>query len=112
MSFATEATIIYNDKPFPGAKQLGFTQSGTFVLSLYKLPATEKLRGGYWTSIPISSKEYRRGHQTKAAFEDHGDRLVIYSDWGDRNVISAPRDVLDLLVAECIDNELPQLETR
>lgn len=110
MSFPTDAIIIYNGDSFYGAKELGFSASGSFILSLYPLPATHEHRGGYWTSIPISGKEYRREHPTKTAFEDHGHMLVIYSDWGTPDTIRAPREILDMLVAECLANEIPQKE--
>jgi hypothetical protein len=86
---------------FVGIRRLGFTDRGSFVIDAWTTPAPAP-RGSYFTSIPISPREYREVHPTRAAFRVTApNMLIVYSDYGEPTTIKAPPDVVSALEAEC-----------
>lgn len=107
----TEHQIKFKGRDYFGIRELGFDSNGHFIVSLWRHPPPEP-RGGYFTSLPISPRDYRANvHKTKAAFRDHGEVIVVYDDWGTPFEFEAERDVLDALLADCKANDLDEVKT-
>jgi hypothetical protein len=100
--------VVFQGTAYHGIRELGFTDNGAFVLSFHTTPAPMP-RGGYFTCIPISSREYRAKHPTKCGFRDEGRQLIVWDDWKTMHRIAAPREVLDQLVANMRAHDLPEL---
>jgi len=88
---------------FDGIRKIGFSNSGTFVFEAYKNNGYS-----YFTTIPISSIKFRKNNSTKTSFIDNGEYLTIKDDWGNHYNIYCDRNIIDLLIKECIDNEIPE----
>lgn len=102
MTTKTDSVVTWNGNRYFGAKEIGFTDKGTFIVSLHTTPFVRDgdPRGSYFTTIPISDTAYRAKHKTKAAILRRGQKLVVYCDWGRPHEIGAPSDVLDAIEAE------------
>ena len=99
--------IGINGRTFSGIRRLGFTKSGCFVIDLHSFKPPMP-RGGYFTTVPISERDYRATFPTKAAFVRDGlTSLKLYDDYGYPHRINAPSKVIDELYAECIRQDLP-----
>ena len=109
MTIATDTTINFEGKNFYGAKEIGFTDRGTFIVSLYTTPLP-KPQGGYFTCLPISDLAYRNKHPTKSYVKDHGNAISIADDWGTESKIKANRPILDQLLQECLLNNIPLVD--
>lgn len=102
-----EIAVKLEGRDYPGIKELGFTDDGSFIASLYTLPKAEQGHGGYWTSFPISPANYRKTHPTKTSVRDFGEYISIADDWGHCHKIESSRDVLDILLNECKQHNIP-----
>lgn len=92
---------------FVGIRRLGF-DGEDFVVDAWTTPPPRP-RGSYFTHIPISSREYREHHPTKAAFRvSEPDRLTVYSDHGTPTTITAPPEIVSALALECAAAMLPR----
>lgn len=106
MSFATEMKITFKNHDYFGAKEIGFTEDGTFVLYLYTTPPPEP-RGTCFFSIPISPLFYRKTtNTTKTAVRDNGSAIIIFDDWGSGHSIITEREVIKQLLRECEKQEI------
>lgn len=105
----TEKPVVFEGRPYAGIRELGFTKSGTFIVSLWPCPPPEP-RGGYFTALPISSREYRHQHRTKTCFRDDGGTLIVFCDWGRPHRFAAERELLATLIADCRENGLDEVE--
>jgi hypothetical protein len=109
MAVKTGAMITFEGHEYFGAEKIGFTEDGHFVVDLHTTPPP-KPQGGYFTCLPISPLNYRQTvRKTKAAVRDDGDSIVVFDDWGGGHRIAAERELLDLLIDECEENEIPLL---
>jgi hypothetical protein len=109
MTTSTSKPLKCRNEQFYGAHEIGFNERGSFVLSLFNYPPPHDERGNYFTALPISPSEYRANHKTKCAYQDAGEALIIYDDWGKPYRIEADRDLLDALCSECSSQGLPLL---
>jgi hypothetical protein len=107
MTTSTNNPLVWMGRKFYAAAEIGFNDSGTFVLSLYSYKPPHEKHGNYFTTIPISEAAYRDTAPTKAAYCDQGKALVVYDDWGAAHRIEADRKVLDALCDECRAQKLP-----
>lgn len=98
---------------FEGIQVLGFTNTGTFAISAWTSPPG-KTRGTFHTTIPISSREYRERHGNGGAgFRIHSNtELAILDDYGQEYVLTVPKDMLNQLVGECIQQGLCERRER
>lgn len=102
----TDEPIHWEGRTFFGGDEIGFTDDGSFVLGLYSTePAPQ--RGTYFTSLPISDKPFRKLHPTKAAVRDDGDALTIFCDWGRAYRLGASRQIIEALIAEAKEHDVP-----
>jgi hypothetical protein len=92
---------------FVAIRELGFNSMGAFVVNGYSTPPPEP-RGTFFTSIPISKKEYREKHPTQAGFHLTRLRIIFYDDWGERYSIYAAPAILKQLAYECVINGIPE----
>lgn len=103
--------IWFKGQKFFGARKIGFSEHGSFVLDMFTTPPPippEKRRGGFFTTLPISRASYRRSAgDSKTCFADYGRFVVICDDWGVAYKIRACRTVLNAIVKDCDDNEIP-----
>lgn len=94
--------------PYKGHKStssIGFSDTGHFLIQI-KYPEG----GGYFTSIPISPKEYRKKHPTNAGFTVMSDKhLIVYDDWGNYYSFTAGKRLIKALAEDCRANDLPEL---
>ena len=109
MTISTESNIAIDGEKFLGAKKIGFTDDGAFVMDLFTTPPPMP-RGSYFTVIPISSSSYREIRNTGTFVVDNGEYITIYDDWGKPTTINTDRDVLDALLKECDTNNVPLRE--
>ena len=81
---------------FEGRKFCGIRKFDCVIVDLYTEPT---LRGGFFTSIPISETEYRREHPTKAKVNvsilKGWTVFRIYSDWGELSVMEIHNSLSD-----------------
>lgn len=92
---------------FTGIRELGFNERGSFVISAWTTEVAYH-RGSYFTVIPISPVEYRRKYPSATSFRRECNNLTVLDDYGTEYAIYAPDHVLDVLVADCIANEIPE----
>jgi hypothetical protein len=104
-----EVPVVWKQHRYPGIKELGFNDRGSFVVNLHTTPSGARGRGGYFTSIPISDAVYHQTHQTRTMVEDFGRHIIVYDDWGSQYRIAARRAVLKVLLAECHSHNVPFL---
>jgi len=95
----------YHSRTFEGIREIGFADTGEFCLDLWTTPPAE-MRGGYCSTISISSKSYRDQNGTDAKAELLGSGIVIYDDWGNATRINADDNVIAALWAECVEQGL------
>lgn len=106
MSFATEMKITFKNHDYFGAKEIGLTEYGNFVLYLYTTPPPEP-RGTHFFSIPISPLFYRKTiNTTRTAVRDNGSEIRIFDDWGSGYSIITEREVIEQLLHECEKQEI------
>ena len=104
-------SIVFEGNVYEGIRKIGIDAGGAFVISLYTTPPHDKGRGGYFTCLPISGKEYRKENPTKTSYRILSkEKIAVYSDWGEMSVIKANTDVIDRLAEECIENGIPLLD--
>lgn len=102
-------SVVWQGRHFFGVRELGFNDSGSFIVSMHTTPLIDGQQGSYFTCIPISPLEFRREWpNSRVAFRDKGAELVLYDDWGTPHTIAAPRVILDKLVVECREQEIPE----
>ena len=104
-----EVPVVWKQHRYPGIRELGFNDRGSFIVDLHTTPTSDRGRGGYFTSITISNAEYRTTHQTRTMVEDCGRHIIVYDDWGSQHYIAARRAVLKVLLAECHTHRVPLL---
>jgi hypothetical protein len=106
------AQVMWMGRTYCGIRELGFTPNGHFIVSLHTTPIIDGMQGSYFTSLPISPAAFRRENPAlcrQAGFHDAGSTLIVFDDWGKAHQITAARDILDTLVAECREQELPEV---
>lgn len=83
---------------------IGFTDSGGFCISIKYNEG-----GSYFTCIPISHRDYRKDHPTKAAFRAISSReVIVYDDWGKRyNIRIESANSIEPLVKDMLEHDLP-----
>lgn len=112
-----EVFVVWKGHEYVGIQQLGFSEGGSLIVSLWTTPPAAQ-RGSYFTGIPISPKEWRTNPENRyldtrfwpkgrCEFKDHGRYLSIRDDWREVYEIAAPREILDLLVQDLVDNAVP-----
>lgn len=97
---------------FFGGKELGFNERGNFVISAFTtLPDSSGRRGNYFSSLPISSKEYREKYPTQCGFKVTSKKsITIYDDWGESfTIFSNSTKLITALENECLANNLPRV---
>ena len=109
MTISCNGKIQWKGQTYYGADELGFTNGGRFVVSIYNYKEPHEARGNYFTAIPISPDEYRKADPTKAAVRDDGDALTVFCDWGEAHRIQAPRALIEALLAEAAAHGIPVL---
>ena len=92
---------------FDKGSSIGFATPTTFGARLVR-------KGGrkpsIFTSLPISSLEYRDEHATKTGYCDYGFALLVWDDWGNlTRFYFADKVDHNALLAECEAN-LPRKE--
>jgi len=105
---STDKVIAKDGRRFYGADRVGFTEDGMFVFSAWTTPPGDQ-RGSFFTTIPISDREYRAKRQTKTAVFLGAGFIDIFDDWGTPTRICAETAMLDTLFAECVAQGLPIL---
>ncbi|AVQ81702.1 hypothetical protein [Variovorax sp. PMC12] len=102
----TKSHIKWQGRQYFEAKELGFSTTGKFIVSLFTTEPAE-MRGGYFTAVPISDAGYRAKYKTKAAVQDNGDELIIYCDWGRSHRLGASREVIEQLIDDARSHKIP-----
>lgn len=88
---------------FPlGARRLGFC-GPAWICDVFVSPQKTAL---LW--MPTYSREYRGQHLTREAYRDLKNAVELVADSGCRVKIEAPRYVIDHLIAECEEQEIPK----
>lgn len=97
---------------FFGGEELGFNERGNFVISGFTtLPDSFGRRGTYFSSLAISSKEYREKYPTQCGFKVTSKKsITLYDDWRKPFSISSnsPK-LIKALEIECLANNLPRV---
>lgn len=107
MSITTEEQIIWNGKTYHGAEKLGIVDD-VFIVSLYPCPPPMP-QGGYFTSIPISGKEYRKANGGKSSFSVNETGILLIDDWEKRHQIGCSAEISKRLAQECREWGLPEV---
>lgn len=90
--------ITYQGEKYSGTEEIGFKDIDSRMLFWISLKTGE--RGRYSTSIPISSKNYRKEHGTQARALHTAEMIIIYDDHNTKHVIEADPEVHKLLIEE------------
>ena len=93
-----EVALKYDGEEFTGVRELGFSEFGTFVVSLFKTPREDGVnRGSFMTTIPISlnCQSKKRAQVTEKG-------VKIWDDWGTSHLIDGPNVIIDELCSELI----------
>lgn len=91
-----------------GIRELGFNERGAFVVDAWTTDAPGP-RGTFFTSLPISPRDYRAVHPTKCGYRIiNSKKLAIYDDWSKVTYIQAYKAIINTLVRECQENDIPE----
>jgi len=103
IEFSNEKALI-----FVGSGEVGFDEQGNFVIQLNKdSHAAENGSWHYCTSLAISPAISRKKHGSRVYVKDCGELVLIADDYGYKHFIKAGRDVIEELLRECKENEIP-----
>lgn len=89
---------------------MGISEHGGFVINLHSCPPDKKgRRGGYCTVLPISPLSYRQEYPTRTNFvRKSPTRIIISDDHGSLYTIQSDCLIIDKLVQECIEAQIPK----
>jgi len=115
MSLITQSIVTFTSsdgREYSGRAQIGFTLTGEFGIRIHSVldPKKYPTSWSYATSLSISSKEFRRGYPTKTNVQDLGSYLKMQDDAGYCYQIKADREVIEHLLQECEENEVPLIK--
>jgi len=102
---ANESTDIWiNGRRYYGIEKISLSDNHPeFVIKVYMVPPDgDSFRSGFLMCPPVSPREYRKQHPTRARAEiTSTNSLIIYDDWGTPTSITMTnRQIFDRLVNE------------
>ncbi len=113
-NFNNSTKITFKGRKFEGVKELGFSEKGNFLVSLYPCSYIDDktLRGGYSTTITISSLSYRKNNKDYSApigFKINSKfSITIFDEFDTPITIKTDPTIISKLAEECRINELPE----
>ncbi len=115
MSIITQSVVKFTSsdgREYSGRAKIGFTLTVEFGIRIHPFSDPEKdpTSWSYTTYLGISSKEFRRGYPTNTSVQDFGSYLKLKDDVGYCYQIEADREVIEHLLQECEENEVPLIK--
>lgn len=103
--------VVFKGKQFYGIEKIGISESkdNGFVVSLYTTDlGDDDRRGGFFTSLPLSSLAYRKTtNSRREGYQRQGNIVNFFDDYGQSHKIEIDdSNIVDQLCAELEDNEV------
>jgi len=91
--------VVHEGVIYPGIRELGFNDKGQFIIDLH----TRNDR--YFNTFSVKKTDRRLNSQAGYRIINNND-IIIFDDWGTPYRFQVRSAVVEMLLKECLDNEL------